>query len=265
MYTGHYQNTEICNAYTENSDIISIRSLNNVMSNFYQCVVTLDGIDFKSSEHAYQWRLAKYFGRDDLAQAILEVPTPRRAKDITSQIQRHLHGSWHENKLHVMKEILMSKAESCQKFRDALIESRDKKLVETVIQTDFGHAGLHPWKPKQQNVCTTQEKIILDGYWNFSVLIKQTENEENSKHDEKFMLATSPTMDRSNSPPHPPPTQYTVPNNEISTHQEASTSSCHIDVRSEITPRLSECRTIWPTDVLATDNLAWTFWPLFLR
>ena len=66
-YTWHCsQNSELCNAYTENSDIISIRSQNNVMSNFYQCVVTLDGIDFKSSEHAYQWRLANYFGRDDV-------------------------------------------------------------------------------------------------------------------------------------------------------------------------------------------------------
>ena len=49
-YMGHSrQNTEVCNAYTENSDIIPIRSANNVMSNFYQCVITLDGIDFKSS------------------------------------------------------------------------------------------------------------------------------------------------------------------------------------------------------------------------
>ena len=59
-YTGHCrQNTEICNAYTDNSDIISIRSQNNVMSNFYQSVVTLDWIDFNSSEYAYQWRLVK--------------------------------------------------------------------------------------------------------------------------------------------------------------------------------------------------------------
>ena len=115
-YTGHCsQNTEICNAYTENSDIVSIHSQNNVMSNFYQCVVSLDGIGLKSSEHAYQWRLAKYFGRGDLAQDILEAPTPGRAKEITSQFQRH-HGSWHENKLNVMKEILMTKREIRQEF-----------------------------------------------------------------------------------------------------------------------------------------------------
>ena len=170
-YTGHCsQNTGLCNTYTENADIISIRSQNKVMSNFYQCVVTLDGIVFKSSEHAYQWRLAKYFGPDDLAQDILEAPTPGQAKEITSQIHKHLYGSWHEHQLNVMKEIWMSKAQSCKKFRDALIESRDKKLVETV-QTVFGHVGSHPWKPKQQNHCTIQEKIISDGYWNLSVII----------------------------------------------------------------------------------------------
>ena len=53
------------------------------------------------------------------------------------------------------------------------------------------------------------------------------------------MPVTSPTMERSNSLPHPPTTQDTVPNNEISTYQEASTSSCLIDERSEITPPVS--------------------------
>ena len=95
----------------ENSDIIYIRSSNNVMSNFYQCVVTFDEIDFKSSEHAYQWRLAKYVGRDDLAQCILESPTPGQLKEIASQIPRHLLGSWHADKLHAMQEILFAKAE----------------------------------------------------------------------------------------------------------------------------------------------------------
>ena len=52
-------------------------------------------------------------------------------------------------------------------------------------------------------------------------------------------LCLSPTMERSNSLPHLPIKQDTVPNNDISTYQEASTSSCLIDERSEITPRVS--------------------------
>ena len=240
-YTGHCsQNTELCNAYTENSDIISIRSQNNVMSNFYQCVVTLDGIDFKSSEHAYQWRLAKYFGRDDLAQDILEAPTPGRAKELTSQIQKHLNGSWHEHKLNVMKEILMSKAESCKEFRDALIESRDKKLVETVKSDRFWSCGLTPLEAQTtkplyypgENHLGRLLELVRDH------LINQTKD-DNSKHDEQSMPVTSPTMERSNSLPHLPIKQYTVSNNDISTYQEASTSSCLIDERSEITPRVS--------------------------
>ena len=239
-YTGHCsQNTELCNAYTENSDIISIRSQNNVMSNFYKCVVTLDGIDFKSSEHAYQWRLAKYFGRN-LAQDILEAPTPGRAKEITSQIQKHLYGSWHEHKLNVMKEILMSKAESCKEFRDALIESRDKKLVETVKSDRFWSCGLTPLKAQTtkppyypgENHLGRLLELVRDH------LINQTKN-DNSKHDEQSMSVTSPTMQRFNSLPHLPTKQDIVPNNEISTYQEASTSSCLIDERSVITPPVS--------------------------
>ena len=116
------QNTEVCNAYTENSDIIPIRSVNNGMSNFYQCIVILDGIDFKSSEHAYQWRLAKHVGRDDLAQCILESNTPGQAKEIASQIPRHLLGSWHADKLHVMQEILFAKAECLLKYECTILD-----------------------------------------------------------------------------------------------------------------------------------------------
>ena len=43
-----------------------------------------------------------------------------------------------------MKEILISKAQICKEFRDALIESRDKKLVETVKSDRFWSCGLTP-------------------------------------------------------------------------------------------------------------------------
>ena len=183
-YMGHCrQNTEVCNAYTENSDIIPIRSANNVMSNFYQCVVTLDGIDFKSSEHAYQWRLAKHVGRDDLAQCILESNTPGQAKEIASQIPRHLFGSWHADKLHVMQEILFAKAECCKELRDALLERRDQKLVETVRSDRFWSCGLTPSEAQ------TTKPIYYPGHNHLgrllelvrAHLIKQIQNDKNSK------------------------------------------------------------------------------------
>ena len=55
-YMGHYR---------QNTDIIHIRSPNNVMSNFYQCIVTMDGVDY---------------------------PTPGSTKGIASLSLRHILG-----------------------------------------------------------------------------------------------------------------------------------------------------------------------------
>ena len=96
-----------------------------------------------------------------------------------------------------MKEILMSKAESCQEFRDALIESRDKKLVETVKSDRFWSCGLTPLEAQ------TTKPMYYTGENNLgrslelvrAHLIKQLENSKS------YLPATSQTMQRSNSLP----------------------------------------------------------------
>ena len=114
------------------------------MSNLYPCVVSMDGTDYKSSEHAYQTRLAQFIGREDLAQEIKDAPTPGRAKEVASRIPRSLHGNWHRVKLQVMQEILAAKSQSCEEFKQALIDSGKLKLVETVKSDRFWSCGLSP-------------------------------------------------------------------------------------------------------------------------
>ena len=142
-----------------------------MMGNFYQCVVTLDGIDFKSSEHAYQWRLAKYVGRDDLAQCILESHTPGQAKEIASLLPRHLLGSCHSLSCIPCRKYCLQKQNAVKIFEMLYLKVATTNWSKRLDQIASGHASLHLPKPKQQILYTTLETIILDGFSNLSVPI----------------------------------------------------------------------------------------------
>ena len=83
-------------------------------------------------------------GQDELAHEILAASTPEQAKEISSRVPSHLHGSWHRVKMDIMKEILEAKLDSCPEFRMALINSVGKRLVEAVKSDIFWSSGLSP-------------------------------------------------------------------------------------------------------------------------
>ena len=99
--------------------------------------------EFTSSEQAYQWRFAKYVEQDDIAAEIMASRTPLEAKDIASRIPRHLHRDWHSFKHCVMREVLHAKADSCPRFKQELMQTGDRKLVEATRDL-FWASGLSP-------------------------------------------------------------------------------------------------------------------------
>ena len=136
-------NTEKCDAYTDEQDIITIRSPKNVLCNYYMYPLKVFNTQFISAEHAYQWRFMMYIGCDDHAHDILDARTPAEAKEIASRIPGYLHKDWHKIKLTVMKDILHAKADCCPLFKTALIESVGKQLVECT-QDLYWASGLPP-------------------------------------------------------------------------------------------------------------------------
>ena len=98
-------NTEKCDAYIEEQDVITIHLSKNVLCNYYMYPLKVFNTQFISAEHAYQWRFMMYIGRDDHAHDILYARTPAEAKEITSRIPGYLHKDWYKIKLTVMKGI----------------------------------------------------------------------------------------------------------------------------------------------------------------
>ena len=132
-----------CPAYIEDNDVIAIRSPNCIYNNYYICKITVFYMDFLSSEHAYQWRFAKYVGINELASEILMASLPSDAKQIASRIPRHLHNNWHSIKICIMKQILHAKADCFPRFREELIQSEGKQLVEATRDL-YWSSGLFP-------------------------------------------------------------------------------------------------------------------------
>ena len=75
--------------------------------------------------------------REDLAEKIVHCATSMEAKNIASAIKKH-DSNWHDINYSVMKEVLIAKLKSNSKFRDALLLSEDKILVETQPDTWWG-------------------------------------------------------------------------------------------------------------------------------
>ena len=144
-YLAHSSNnTEVCEGFRKNNNVHTIRSPENPMCNLYACHINIYGKDFNSSEQAYQWCFVRHLGRDDLAEEIMMATTAANAKEVASRIPRHLHGTWHDNKLELMNDIQDAKVKYCSEFFKALIQSTGYKLVESVRTDRFWSCGLTP-------------------------------------------------------------------------------------------------------------------------
>ena len=140
----HTSETNKCDAYIEDTEGITIKSPQYVLCNYYPSPLKVFKTKFASSEHTYQWRFLKHIGEDALAQEVIEASCPADAKAVSTRVPRHLHKNWHSIKMCVMKDILHATADYCAKFKDELLSSGGKNLVEAVMGDIFWSSGLPP-------------------------------------------------------------------------------------------------------------------------
>ena len=83
--------TEKCIKKLCEEKVITIKSPQFVLCNYFPCRMRMFDNEFSSIEQAYQWRYLKYIGMDELAQEVLEASSPEEDKDIAS---RDKHNNW---------------------------------------------------------------------------------------------------------------------------------------------------------------------------
>lgn len=132
-----------CPAGKGDLDIIPFKSHESVYSNFYSCQINVFGLDFKSSEHAYQHEQAMAANMPELAQEIKASQHAGKAKQLSKRIPKEFRTTWEQTNVQIMKEILVAKFQQVPAFHDALLESPNSILAESTSDT-FWASGLQP-------------------------------------------------------------------------------------------------------------------------
>ena len=101
---------------------------------------------FKSIEHSLFWKMATDFGLDDLSEKIRNAVHAGVIKSL--QLSKEIEGtervSWEEHNVDIIKDLLIEKARSCQRFKVCLIENKEKILAESTHNKRWG-TGLSKW------------------------------------------------------------------------------------------------------------------------
>ena len=139
-----YLETDKCNAYLHDDDVIAFRLPNYVLCNFYEAKFFVYNSYFTSIEQAYQWRKMKHIGQEAYALEISKSKTPGRAKQIANRVPGNLLKDWHVIKCDVMRELLIAKVEQCSKFRSTLLKTEGKRLIEATNDM-YWASGLPPY------------------------------------------------------------------------------------------------------------------------
>lgn len=109
-----------------NPPILGFQGENRFLSNFWPVDVTLDGITYPSTEHAYQ--AAKSLD-PDYRQMILSEPLPGRVKRMSRKVQ--LRPDWDSVKLSIMLDLTRQKYRNNSELRSALLSTGDSYIEET--------------------------------------------------------------------------------------------------------------------------------------
>ena len=114
--------------------VLAFRGQQDVLSNLYIVKegVYYDGKRFNSVEHGYKAQKANYHEREDLIQS---VDLTHNARTMMKYVDKELENvpikeEWISQRQRIMKTLVSSKAQRCPEFRQTLLDSKDKILVE---------------------------------------------------------------------------------------------------------------------------------------
>jgi ribA/ribD-fused uncharacterized protein len=96
------------------------------LSNFYTAPVELDGIEYKSTEHAYQ--AAKTLDASE-RRHVREAVKPNEAKELGQNVKKR--PEWEQIKISVMKELVKQKFTKHKDLKEKLLATGDAYLEET--------------------------------------------------------------------------------------------------------------------------------------
>ena len=245
-HLGHnHLETDQCDAFLHSDDVIAFKSPNYVLCNFYAHKLFVYDRSFTSVEQAYQWKKMQHIGHEQYSREIMMSKTPGRAKQIANRVPYHLLKKWHSIKRDVMREIIGAKIEQCPKFKETLLKSEGKRLIEAT-QDMFWASGLPPnlsssTKPECLPGCNCLGRILEDMRYD---LIQSNQSDNLSTSDMDIIDHSTGPISIKQSNPNPDPAGATT-----SVTSEATTpNTCNVSM----TPKPSAMASTSSADSAAT-------------
>jgi len=110
-----------------------------------------NGIRYKTAEHYMMAGKAKLFNDNEILEKILKSDTPNQAKSLGRKVKNFNPQLWDEQKYEIVRRANLLKFSQNQKFKDFLLSTNDKILVEASPYDTIWGIGMLETDPKAQN------------------------------------------------------------------------------------------------------------------
>ena len=110
------------------------------LDNFSAHAICLWDQEFPTAEHAFQWKKFS-INHSEVANAILSAKSPHLVKEISDANKDSQPETWKDDKVKVMEEILLAKAQQHEDVRDVLKKTGNRKIIENSPVDSFWGIG----------------------------------------------------------------------------------------------------------------------------
>ncbi len=114
---------------------------NKELSNFYETNFKIDGVEYKSAEHAFEAIKAKTFGDDESFAKILKAKSAQSAKSFGNKVKDFKEETWNEKQDEVMKSVVRAKFTQNLELRKKLLDTEDKLLANADSRDKYWGIG----------------------------------------------------------------------------------------------------------------------------
>ena len=114
---------------------------NKELSNFYETNFKIDGVEYKSAEHAFEAIKAKTFGDDESFEKILKAKSAQSAKSFGNKVKDFKEDTWAEKQDEVMKSVVRAKFTQNLELRKKLLDTEDKLLANADSRDKYWGIG----------------------------------------------------------------------------------------------------------------------------
>lgn len=110
-----------------------------------------NGIIYKTAEHYMMAGKAKLFNDDEVLKQIVKAETPNLAKSLGRKVKNFDPKIWDEHKYQIVRQGNLLKFSQNEKFKEFLLSTNDKILVEASPYDTIWGVGMLETDPRAQN------------------------------------------------------------------------------------------------------------------